>query len=416
MNGYPSAKRVKHQQDDAALTAIAQASRLALPFSSFLTFKCIAASCNPRAAASKDNGYRENPLQHLLVANNRTCFVIELRGWKAVDAFATVNPHGTDYGELKSFKLAFKLPEAARTLEFDPAQTSWSGQSDVLQHVYLTVRGTTGWQLEELKEPVKVAQDALPHHTFKDCLKHPQRFHNLTVRFDINPHLVAHSHPNRPEPGMVTDELGEHLPLRFFCHPSIPTNATASLYGITLSEWGGLQSLAFDTADTLYGPAPNPDAIPPVDADNHSLKLPLYVQPVTAAGSSPTWIKAVLTDVTLDALAYAACNECHRHNNPFYSCGHQAGTFTNPKMDCKLKDCATGLELPAVVFGTLVNKVLGLPLATKPWEEKDRVAKRANKMTKAQKPQVFRIKKQAWQGRVSLNVTEVEELEDVVVV
>eukprot|EP00045_Choanoeca_perplexa_P009867 m.96744 g.96744 ORF g.96744 m.96744 type:complete len:132 (-) comp15057_c0_seq8:50-445(-) len=101
---------------------------------------------------------------------------------------------------------------------------------------------------------------------------------------------------------------------------------------------------------------------------------------------------------------------------PFYSCGHQAGTFTNPKMDCKLKDCATGLELPAVVFGTLVNKVLGLPLATKPWEEKDRVAKRANKMTKAQKPQVFRIKKQAWQGRVSLNVTEVEELEDVVVV
>eukprot|EP00045_Choanoeca_perplexa_P009864 m.96763 g.96763 ORF g.96763 m.96763 type:complete len:87 (-) comp15057_c0_seq13:45-305(-) len=76
---------------------------------------------------------------------------------------------------------------------------------------------------------------------------------------------------------MVTDELGEHLPLRFFCHPSIPTNATASLYGITLSEWGGLQSLAFDTADTLYGPAPNPDAIPPVDADNHSLKLPFHL-------------------------------------------------------------------------------------------------------------------------------------------
>ena len=63
-----------------------------------------------------------------------------------------------------------------------------------------------------------------------------------------------------------------------------------------------------------------------------------------------------------------------------------------------------------------MNKVLGLPLATKPWEEKETVAKRAEAMAEAQKPQVFRVKKQAWQGRVSLTVTEVEELADVVVV
>ena len=88
------------------------------------------------------------------------------------------------------------------------------------------------------------------------------------------------------EPGIITDELGEHLPIRFFCHPSIPSNATASIYGVTLSTWGGMQSLAFDAADTLYGPARNPDAIPPVDSENHEIRLPLFVQPVTAAGSS----------------------------------------------------------------------------------------------------------------------------------
>jgi hypothetical protein len=56
---------------------------------------------------------------------------------------------------------------------------------------------------------------------------------------------------------------------------------------------------------------------------------------------------------------------------------------------------------------------LGLPLSTKPWEEKETVAKRAETMAEAKKPQVFRVKKQAWQGRVSLTVTEVEELDDV---
>jgi hypothetical protein len=92
-----------------------------------------------------------------------------------------------------------QFPEANRSLDFDPSRATWTGQSDVMQHVFLTVRGTHGWQLEELGQDIGVSQDAMPHHTFKNCLKHPDHYHNLTVRFDINPHLVAHSQPNRRE-------------------------------------------------------------------------------------------------------------------------------------------------------------------------------------------------------------------------
>ena len=101
-----------------------------------------------------------------------------------------------------------QFPEANRTLTFDASRTTWTGQSDVTQHVFLTVKGSHGWQLEELEHAVDVAKDALPHHTFKDCMKHPARFYNLSVRFDINPHLVAHSQPNRRKMGGSVHSLG----------------------------------------------------------------------------------------------------------------------------------------------------------------------------------------------------------------
>eukprot|EP00730_Choanoeca_flexa_P000543 TRINITY_DN10241_c0_g1_i3.p3 TRINITY_DN10241_c0_g1~~TRINITY_DN10241_c0_g1_i3.p3 ORF type:complete len:123 (+),score=14.06 TRINITY_DN10241_c0_g1_i3:842-1210(+) len=108
------------------------------------------------------------------------------------------------------------------------------------------------------------------------------------------------------EPGMAVDERGTHLPIRFFCHPSIPSKATASLYGVRTTEWGGLLSLAFDTDETLYGPAPDPDAIPALDVNNHKLKLPVRVVPFSGVSRGCTSEDLFHASIALVKLACVA--------------------------------------------------------------------------------------------------------------
>eukprot|EP00730_Choanoeca_flexa_P000542 TRINITY_DN10241_c0_g1_i3.p1 TRINITY_DN10241_c0_g1~~TRINITY_DN10241_c0_g1_i3.p1 ORF type:complete len:226 (+),score=41.38 TRINITY_DN10241_c0_g1_i3:168-845(+) len=193
MNGLPF-KRPKGLQSQDALSGIAKLALAAIPLQTELRFKCIAASCNPRALASKEIGYHENPLQRLLVGNDNTFFLIELRGWSAIDAFAEVNPHGKSFDELKTFRLKLKLPDSS--LQFH-AHGAWDGKDDPACASYITISGTGDWSLEETKQTVDVDCTALPHATLRKCFNHPDGRHNVTIRFDVNAYLVTHSQPNR---------------------------------------------------------------------------------------------------------------------------------------------------------------------------------------------------------------------------
>eukprot|EP00730_Choanoeca_flexa_P000544 TRINITY_DN10241_c0_g1_i4.p1 TRINITY_DN10241_c0_g1~~TRINITY_DN10241_c0_g1_i4.p1 ORF type:complete len:220 (+),score=42.40 TRINITY_DN10241_c0_g1_i4:660-1319(+) len=219
---------------------------------------------------------------------------------------------------------------------------------------------------------------------------------------------------------MAVDERGTHLPIRFFCHPSIPSKATASLYGVRTTEWGGLLSLAFDTDETLYGPAPDPDAIPALDVNNHKLKLPVRVVPFSGVSRGSGWVKAVIIDITLDELGYVACTMCHKacgRDVFFLTCGHgETGRFVNAKLNFYLKDCATGRQLPAVAFGSMANRVLGLPLDVEIWESKKMVRQQVQKIVAAAEPKVFQVVRNTWQGSTNLIIHEVEDVQDVLAI